>query len=440
MGGTILLADDSITIQKVVELTFASTDHEVVAVGGGKELLDRLPDLDPDVVLCDVVMPDMNGYDVCERIKSDPATLHIPVVLLTGTFEPFDRDRAMAAGCDSIVTKPFESSDLVSVVGELMERSLAARELAAQDTAAPFGDAGDTADVPALDFTRTGFDEMVPPGDEVVAIPDEGIELSDSYVSAPFAPEPAAPPAFAAAVEVGAATGEGGLDGPWEDAGDALAPEAAVSGEGAPFGDEDHPAGDASEPEREPGEEPVAEPVPALVGAATEPETWTDDAVAALPDEEPEPWLDGPGPEEASTPDGGTAGPEVEAVEAEAGFDEDGAEVYDDGAGIQASGPEADEQGAEEPEAGEPPVDLGAEADEEIPAAPAAAEDVTAEGAAPVAPRDLSDDDVERIAQRVVELAAPLLERIAWEVLPDMAEMLVRQRIRELEAAVDEES
>ena len=64
MGGTILLADDSLTIQKVVELTFAETEHAVVAVGGGRELLR--PTIRPDVILCDVVMPDMSGYEVCQ--------------------------------------------------------------------------------------------------------------------------------------------------------------------------------------------------------------------------------------------------------------------------------------------------------------------------------------------------------------------------------------
>ncbi|NWF99873.1 MAG: response regulator [Thermoanaerobaculaceae bacterium] len=62
MGGTILLADDSPTIQKVVELTFAETEHSVVAVGGGRELFNRLSEVNPDLILCDVVMPDMTGY------------------------------------------------------------------------------------------------------------------------------------------------------------------------------------------------------------------------------------------------------------------------------------------------------------------------------------------------------------------------------------------
>ena len=119
MSSTILLADDSLTIEKVVELTFADTDYEVIAVASGDDLLQRLPDCRPDIVICDVIMPGRDGYDVCQEIKSSPEWLHLPVILLTGTFEPFDRDRALAAGCSEIVTKPFEARKLVDAVERL---------------------------------------------------------------------------------------------------------------------------------------------------------------------------------------------------------------------------------------------------------------------------------------------------------------------------------
>ncbi len=95
---TILLADDSLTIQKVVELTFADTQYNIVSISSGDELLERLSDVKPELVICDIIMPGRDGYDVCQEIKSNPDTLHIPVILLSGTFEPFDRDRALAAG------------------------------------------------------------------------------------------------------------------------------------------------------------------------------------------------------------------------------------------------------------------------------------------------------------------------------------------------------
>ena len=119
MSRTILLADDSLTIQKVVELTFADTEYEVVAVSNGDDLLQRLPDVQPDLVICDVIMPGRDGYDVCQEIKSSSEFLHLPVILLTGTFEPFDRDRAIAVGCSEIITKPFEAKKLVDAVERL---------------------------------------------------------------------------------------------------------------------------------------------------------------------------------------------------------------------------------------------------------------------------------------------------------------------------------
>lgn len=199
MGSTILLADDSITIQKVVELTFGETEHRVVALSSGRELLRRLPDVRPDVILCDVVMPDLNGYEVCQTLKADPATLHIPLVLLTGTFEPFDRDRALAAGCDAIVTKPFEGRELVNVVEDLLRRARAPQ--VAEPEPSFFPGLGVPEDVPGIEFTTTGFDQMVPEAPVEPQVPEHGIEMTG--VSA-RAPEPA--PGAEAGFEFGGPT------------------------------------------------------------------------------------------------------------------------------------------------------------------------------------------------------------------------------------------
>jgi CheY-like chemotaxis protein len=333
MGGTILLADDSITIQKVVELTFAGTDAEVVAVGSGRELLDRLGEVNPDVVLCDVVMPDMNGYDVCQAIKCDPATLHVPVVLLTGTFEPFDRERAVAVGCDSIVTKPFEARELVGLVEDLLRKSAASRSGEAAPEGQPFAEAA----AEGLDFTTTGFDEMVPAPEEPLAPPDEGIDLTGSFRAeqaeeAPFAPVQDADTQ------------------PVVQLGEGAEARAGVSGAEAVVDD-----GATA-----PGGEPVEAEVAASV-AAVRAETWGESV----------------------------------AEEAAATTVAESAEIHE---------------------------------------AP-----VAAPGEAAVSAR-LTDEDVERIARRVVELNVDALERIAWEIVPDMAEMLVRKRIRELETAVEEEN
>src|SRR5881394_2867671 len=126
MPKRILLADDSITIQKVVELTFSDGDYEVVAVNNGAKAIQKLAEMRPDIILSDIIMPEKNGYEVCEYVKSHPEYRTIPVVLLTGTFEPFDPDRADKAGCDAVVTKPFESQSLIHRVEELIQMSQSA--------------------------------------------------------------------------------------------------------------------------------------------------------------------------------------------------------------------------------------------------------------------------------------------------------------------------
>src|SRR3954462_11344493 len=123
MPKKILLADDSITIQKVVVLTFSDGDYEVTAVNNGAKAIQKLADMRPDIILSDIIMPEKNGYEVCEYVKSHPEYRNIPVVLLTGTFEPFDPDRADKAGCDAVVTKPFESQSLIHKVEELVNQS-----------------------------------------------------------------------------------------------------------------------------------------------------------------------------------------------------------------------------------------------------------------------------------------------------------------------------
>jgi CheY-like chemotaxis protein len=154
---TLLLADDSVTIQRVIELTFADEDVDVVAVSDGDEaiaILDRNP---PDIVLADVGMPGRNGYEVAQHIKETPRLAHIPVVLLTGAFEPIDQAKAIAAGCDGVLAKPFEPQLVIGRVKELLSKPkqvmqghaagsppwAAAPDVSSADAASGSGDAGD---------------------------------------------------------------------------------------------------------------------------------------------------------------------------------------------------------------------------------------------------------------------------------------------------------
>ena len=122
MAHKLLLADDSVTIQRVIELTFADEDIEVTTVGDGQLAIDRLDTDPPDIILADVDMPKRDGYEVAAYVKSRPKLAHIPVVLLTGAFEPIDQARAAAAGSSDVLAKPFEPQMVINRVKELLGR------------------------------------------------------------------------------------------------------------------------------------------------------------------------------------------------------------------------------------------------------------------------------------------------------------------------------
>lgn len=123
MSKTLLLADDSVVIQKLVGLSFANEDVEIVSTDNGDDAVARAREIRPDLVLADVVMPGKSGYEVCEAIKQDATLAHIPVLLLTGTFEAFDEARATSVGADGHITKPFEAQALVERVKSVMRNA-----------------------------------------------------------------------------------------------------------------------------------------------------------------------------------------------------------------------------------------------------------------------------------------------------------------------------
>src|SRR5258708_7671445 len=140
MPKSLLVADDSLTIRKAIGMVLSTEDCRITAVDNGLEALTKARELKPDLVLADVVMPGMSGYEVCEAIKSDSSTQHIPVLLLAGNFEPFDENRARAARADGHLIKPFESEALIQKVQSFLgttahqqeaPRAAAPRQLAA---------------------------------------------------------------------------------------------------------------------------------------------------------------------------------------------------------------------------------------------------------------------------------------------------------------------
>ena len=186
MPKRILLADDSLTIQKVVELTFMEEDYEVTAVGNGDLAIASLGEQRPDLVIADVHMPGAGGYEVCRRAKE----LHpeLPVLLLVGTFEAFQESEAAACGADGHLKKPFDSQELLRRVEGLLaavpaagptegegalsdagfelaaDTGMAAAEAPAQDeepSAFELGDEPELAEspAPAMDIERSPWED-----------------------------------------------------------------------------------------------------------------------------------------------------------------------------------------------------------------------------------------------------------------------------------------
>ncbi len=210
MAYKLLLADDSITIQKVVELTLSEEGFDVTAVGDGTAALDAAGKLMPDIVLADVFMPGLDGYELCEKLKSDGRFAGMPVMLLTGTFEEYDEARAARAGADDRLTKPFESAELVSKVKNLVENRAAApageaeavgvEEAAASVEAGTADDLWSVVDMGSEEQPLSSATEVIseedlwkranlvaeePAGDEAMSVEELPIEAAEELEEAP---------------------------------------------------------------------------------------------------------------------------------------------------------------------------------------------------------------------------------------------------------------
>ncbi len=151
----LLLADDSVTIQKVVNLTFADEGIEVITVGDGDAAMQKFAEDTPDLVMADVNMPGLDGYRICEMIKQNDETKQIPVILLVGSFEPFDEDEARRVGADDYLTKPFQSiRQLINKVSSLLD----AQEITDFTEESAVNSFHDTLEMEALD-KKTGSTE-----------------------------------------------------------------------------------------------------------------------------------------------------------------------------------------------------------------------------------------------------------------------------------------
>jgi len=179
-GRKLLLADDSVTIQKVIDLTFADEGVRVVSFGDGQQAIDYLEEFAPDIILADIFMPSKTGYEVCKYVKENEKLKHIPVMLLVGSFEPFDEAEARRVGADDILTKPFQSiRRLIDRVGALVNNPPAKREVP-------------TAELPKVE-EKTSDDAQFLSTSELEMATADTLRLPDNYDLGAKTLEPAIP-------------------------------------------------------------------------------------------------------------------------------------------------------------------------------------------------------------------------------------------------------
>ncbi len=125
----ILLADDSPHAQRMGERILTEEGFEVVSAIDGHTALAQLDIMEPDVVLADVFLPGMSGYELCRWIKTSERHKHAGVILIAGLLEPEDEEEARRAGCDGVLKKPFEASAILDAIRPLVDRAHFARGL-----------------------------------------------------------------------------------------------------------------------------------------------------------------------------------------------------------------------------------------------------------------------------------------------------------------------
>ncbi len=194
MPKTLLLADDSVTIQKVVGITFANEDVELVTAPNGDDALRKAKELKPDLVMADIGMPGLDGYELCAAIRAEPELAKIPVLLLTGTFETYDEERADEVGASAYIAKPFEAQALIDQVNTLLnappEPTASAPE-PGQDVEADLPDASAQHVLAAVALSKA--DDV--DGDADKKLPSaEAPDLLEGPLGAPLAPPVAGAP------------------------------------------------------------------------------------------------------------------------------------------------------------------------------------------------------------------------------------------------------
>jgi len=140
MPKQILLVEDSVTMQKVVQIAFAREDYEIRSATSADEALSRLKEARPDIVVADAGLTGKSGYDLAAAVKAEPTTKDVPVLLLTGNFNPYDEARGQRSGVDAFLVKPFDTQSVIDKVNGLVRGRPAAGAAAPAAAAAPTSD------------------------------------------------------------------------------------------------------------------------------------------------------------------------------------------------------------------------------------------------------------------------------------------------------------
>ena len=164
MTSKILIADESATIRKIVAMAFEAEDEIVEGVSNGQEALDRIPDFKPDILLADIKMPEINGFDLSRKVKSNPEWSHIKILLLSSDFEEFEQEKFADSGADGHIGKPFKSDDVILKIRELLSNKSEGREDGLTET--------------ALEIATDNFVNE-PPEEDVIALTSSDSFLQD---------------------------------------------------------------------------------------------------------------------------------------------------------------------------------------------------------------------------------------------------------------------
>lgn len=413
MSIKVLVADDSITIQKVIGIIFSGDEYSLTVVDNGKSAVDKAREINPDILLIDALMPGMTGYEVSEVVRSTPALAAKPILILTGSFEPFDEEKAKKCGADDFIAKPFESQQILAKVKELLELG-AARAKSPQ--AAPPQPEPEAVQVQAP-AAQAPAQETFAPVEQPAEAPADiwGAFTPEAAPSAEPAPAPVAPvaaPAFAAPAPEAFEPDVFAIVS--EESDSQLVPSAAPAAEAMPShtGSQWVPVEENTFEFEEAADAAIAAPAEAPVQEASFGDISFEDDAA--PVEQPD-FTSIPEPAAASMPE--PAAPETEFVDFAAPPAAPAFEAFE----IPAA-----------------PVEPFAPLADPAPAAPPAVEAAPVVSAAPIAPAAtvsapagaaLTED---QLKQALASVSKDVIERIVWEVVPDLAEALIREAIRKI--------